>query len=139
MIAKIFLIIGVSVLITGCKKTYRDKFDYVIQGNNLCAIKNEQIVKAKSMNWIYPEIKNLADTVISSDLNFAKDRDGFLICTDINKLREKIKNGAIRTSIGVEVEYGSYTKEYKLVNYSCISKDSFIFNISKEEAFEKCK
>ncbi|EPR80826.1 hypothetical protein L289_0270 [Acinetobacter gerneri DSM 14967 = CIP 107464 = MTCC 9824] len=68
-------------MITGCKKTDQDKFDYVIQGNDLCAIKNEQIVKAKRMNWIYPEIKNLADTVISSDLNFDKDRDGFLICT----------------------------------------------------------
>lgn len=126
----------------GCKEKKVEDFKYEFYDSKLCALKTSDMRTANDFGLLDSSFKykeNIFDEKLSVDIyekslkNLSDKQNKYIFCFDPSK----VKYNALETQIRLEIKKGKYLRQYEFVNYSCIYKDDFRLNLSKNEFF-KC-
>ncbi|MCH4242705.1 hypothetical protein [Acinetobacter gerneri] len=139
---KIFLCL--PFILTGCQDNTVKDFYYEIEGNDICAVKPKEILSSTDFMRIDPyflyangnEIKNLPSLIYKNSLmNLKNNNSKYIFCID----KSNFKTDYLESQLSIDLRRGKTFRHYTFVNYSCVLSDNSKLNISKDEAFKKCK
>lgn len=139
---KIFLCL--PFILTGCKDNRIKNFDYEIKGNEICAIKPKIILSSDNFDlfdssFLYANgnaNEELSRQIYENSLKNLKNKEyKYIFCLE----RSQFKLDYLKTSFSIELKRGKTFRHYTFVNYSCVLSGHSKLNISKDEAFKKCK
>ncbi|MDH0032132.1 MULTISPECIES: hypothetical protein [unclassified Acinetobacter] len=129
-------------LLLGCKEKKVEDFKYEFYDSKLCALKTSDMRVANDFGLLDSSFKykeNIFDEKLSVDIyekslkNLSDKQTQYIFCFD----PLEVKYNGLETQIRLEIKKGKYLRQYEFINYSCVYKDDFRLNLSKNQ-FVKC-